>query len=189
LADLYLSDTTFANRDEEGASLELRIRGAGVWIHRLSSTALELESEISSERTATAVSGVKISSVCSGTDELNFDIVLSGVPPVSDGKRHGDRLLNTCSGRETCEEGTLVGAYSFCAGNENRVGNGLRVGSTYRSGCSAFEGHNSLRRVATRAIRVRDRRNISVYYRLEDRHFIILKILFSFKIWKKNQLI
>jgi hypothetical protein len=102
LADLYLSDTAFANRDEEGADLELRV-GDGI-----GGTALEFEGEGSSERAATAVSGVNSSSVGSGTDELNFDIVRSRGPPVGSRKRHGDRLLNTCTGRGTYRKDALV---------------------------------------------------------------------------------
>jgi hypothetical protein len=186
LADLYLSDTAFANRDEEGADLELRV-GDGI-----AGTALEFErlhaSGTISERAATAVSGVNSSSVGSGTDELNFDIVRSRGPPVGSRKRQGDRLLNTCSGRGTYRKDALVCTDGFGAGNEDRVGYG-GYGGAGAAGSTAFEGHDSLRRVATCTIGVSDRRNISVYYRLEDRHFIILKILFSFKIWKKNQLI
>jgi hypothetical protein len=179
-----LFDSAFADLHEHGSSLELGVatgtgNGAGF--------AANLDRGLSSERTA-GIADCKSTSLGRGPYETDVNVVRFGRPPVSGGKRHGDKLDDAGSGSDTYRKGALVCTDGFGAGNEDRVGYGGCVSAGAGYGRTAFEGHDALREVATVTIKVRDGRNICVYYRLEDRHFIIVKILFLKIIQIQNQI-
>jgi hypothetical protein len=182
-----LSDSAFADLHEHGSSLELdRVGGEGAGF------AANLDRGRSSERTA-GIADCKSSSLGRGPYETDVNVVRFGRPPVSGGKRHGDKLDDAGSGSDACLDRTAVGSDSFSAGGEAviraRSRSGERLGSTGASGRRAHVvRHDALREVATVTIKVRDGRNICVYYRLEDRHFIIVKILFLKIIQIQNQI-